>query len=75
MAEEIKNQEIKAQEAKKPAVKKATKGMIFSRLDHAVPVKYNGQECMVSPNAKLVVENLDLLGKDLPKGLIIRPIS
>lgn len=57
-------------------IKKASKGMLFSRLSYAVKVRFDGQDCMVSPQAKLNVEDLSKLDmKSLPKGIIVRPIA
>jgi hypothetical protein len=54
---------------------KPKKGMLFSRLNYAVAVKYKGEDAMVSPNAKLSIDDVDKLQKDLPKGLILRVIE
>lgn len=55
---------------------KPVKGMLFSRLNYAVSVKYKGEEAVVSPNAKLNIDDVSKLEKDnLPKGLILRIID
>lgn len=54
---------------------KPKRGMLFSRLNYAVTVKYKGEDAMVSPNAKLSIDDVDKLEKNLPKGLILRVID
>lgn len=54
---------------------KARKGMLFSRLNYPVTVKYKGEDAVVSPNAKLNIEDVEQLQADLPKGLILRTID
>lgn len=52
------------------------KGMIFSRLDYAVPVTYKGETMMVTPRGKLFIEHYDLLDlATLPRGITARKIS
>lgn len=54
---------------------KPKKGMLFSRLNYAVTVRYKNEDAVVSPNAKLNIDDADQLQKDLPKGLIFRAID
>lgn len=59
-------------DVKESEVKKLQSGMLFSRLNYTVVVKYNGEDAVISPNAKLKVDDISKLQKDLPKGLILR---
>ena len=65
-----------AKVAAEPAkVETKKKGMLFSRVSYPISVKYKGEESVISPNAKLNVDDVDALEKPLPKGLILRVIS
>lgn len=67
-----------ANEAKVTGVQKAPikKGMLFSRLSYAVTVRYKNQNLVVTPRAKLKLENYDQLDMtSLPKGVTARPIK
>jgi hypothetical protein len=46
-------------------------GWLISKLDHPVVINYAGQGLRLSPKAKVLIENKDLLGA-LPGGVIIK---
>lgn len=57
-------------------VKVPVKGMLFSRLDYAVEVKYKGQPIMVTPRAKTPLKDYSQLDlSSLPKGVTARKIG
>ena len=73
-------EEVKVEKAAEKTVEKATvtpiKGMIFSRLDYAVEVKYKGEPLMVTPRAKTLLKDYNKLDlTSLPKGVTARKIG
>lgn len=62
--------------AKENTAKKPQKGMLFSRLSYPVAVTYDGQTSVVTPQAKIKIEDMSKLDREnLPKGIIIRNID
>lgn len=65
-----------AKERQEQAVQKPQKAMLFSRLNYPVTVQYKGEDAIVSPNAKLTIDDVAQLNvANLPKGLILRNID
>ena len=53
----------------------SNKGILFSRLDHAESYTYGRENCMIAPKGKITVDDVNLVGKPLAKGLILRKIG
>lgn len=77
VAEETVNAEAAVEEAieKVAVADESKKGMLFSRNDYATKYTYKGENCMITPKGKIKVDDVDLIGKPLAKGLLLRKIN
>ena len=77
-APEVEEQEeqpvlLKATVAEEPV---KSQGVLFSRLDYPVEIKYKNESIIVTPRAKLPLEDFDAVDQStLPAGILIRRIK
>lgn len=57
-----------AEKSVKPAI-------IISRLDHPIPVEYDGQKILISPRQSVKVGDRSKLQEKLPKGLYLKHVK
>lgn len=48
------------------------KGILVSRAQFPIVIKYDGQDMVISPRSTVTIQNIDLLESNLPKELQLR---